>query len=187
MNFCYINDNGRKGSVPHQRMVGTLLKILQHSEISIWKTFWTLAWIKIDNIHVALNGGRGVGAHGSWQRAGCVPATGSLDFLWLSLTQITESCIWEPWTGSPAIPKLGTIGTQQDSRCYLALFACRAASGLNIGLVSGARLVPHSSWVLALWLLFAGVWIEWPFLHGRKNFCSYKAILRFLWQKTQRS
>ena len=28
-------------------------------------------------------------------------------------------------------------------------------------------------------MLFAGVWIEWPFLHGRKNFCSYKAILRF--------
>ena len=85
-----------------------------------------------------------------------------------------------PEMGSPAIPKLGTIGTQQDSRCYLALFACQVASGLNIGLVSGARLVPHSSWVLALWLLFAGVWIEWPFLHGRKNFCSYIAILRFL-------
>ena len=88
--------------------------------------------------------------------------------------------------GSPAIPKLGTIGTQQDSRCYLALFACQAASGLNIGLVLGARLVPHSSWVLALWSLFAGVWIEWPFLHGRKNFCSYKAILRFLLRKNQR-
>ena len=109
-----------------------------------------------------------------------MPTTGSVDFLWLSLTQITESCIWDPSTGSPAIPKLGTIGTQQDSRCYLALFACQAASGLNIGVVSGARLVPHSSWVLALWSLFAGVLIEWPFLHGRKNFCSYKAILRFL-------
>ena len=37
--------------------------------------------------------------------------------------------------GSPAIPKLGKIGTQQDSRCYLALFACRTASGRDIGLV----------------------------------------------------
>ena len=48
--------------------------------------------------------------------------------LWLSFIQITESCIWEPWTGSPAIPKLGKTGTQQDSKCYLALFACQVAS-----------------------------------------------------------
>ena len=37
--------------------------------------------------------------------------------LWLSFIQITESCIWEPRTGSPAIPKLGKIGTRQDSKC----------------------------------------------------------------------
>ena len=105
--------------------------------------------------------------------------------LWLSFIQITESCIWEPWMGSPAIPKLGKIGTQQDSRCYLALFACRIASGSDIGLVLCAGLVPHSSWVLALWSLFAAVWIDLPFLDER-NFCSCKAILRFLSQKTQR-
>ena len=115
-----------------------------------------------DYFHVALNGDHGVGAHGSWQWAGCVPATRSVDFLWLSLTQITESCIWEPWMGSPAIPKLGKIGTQQDSRCYLALFACRTASGWH-RTGDGAVLVPRGSWVLALWSLFGNVWIDLPF------------------------
>ena len=32
------------------------------------------------------------------------PTPGLWFYLWLSLIQITESCIWDPSTGSPAIP-----------------------------------------------------------------------------------
>ena len=79
------------------------------------------------DFRMARNRGRGVGAH-VLVGPGQVPTAGSGFCLWLSLTQITESCIWEPWMGSPAIPKLGKTGTQQDSKCYLALFACQVAS-----------------------------------------------------------
>ena len=70
--------------------------------------------------------------------------------------------------GSPAIPKLGTIGTQQDSRCYLALFACRMASGWH-QTGDGAVLVPLGSWVFALWSLFGNVWTDLPFLVSNSN------------------
>ena len=50
-----------------------------------------------------LDGGRGVGAHVSLG-AGHVSDVGSGLCLWLSFTQVTESCNWEPRNWVPGIP-----------------------------------------------------------------------------------
>ena len=39
---------------------------------------------------------------------------------------------------------------------------------------AGAMLVPRVLWVLALWSLFAGVWIEWPFCMNVRIFVLIK-------------
>ena len=57
--------------------------------------FYSIRSTNCDDFQVAWNGGRSVGAH-VLVGAGQVPTAGSGFCLWLSLTQITESCIWEP-------------------------------------------------------------------------------------------
>ena len=59
-----------------------------------------------DNSHAAQNGGCGVGAHGPDRGSAVCPSLERF-CLWLSFTQITESCIWEPWNGEPSHPKIG--------------------------------------------------------------------------------
>ena len=66
--------------------------------------------------------------------AGCLPLGRGTSCGCLSPKQLNPAS-GNPEMGSPAIPKLEKIGTQQDSRCYLALFTCRTASGWDVGLV----------------------------------------------------
>ena len=66
--------------------------------------------------------------------AGCLPLGRGTSCGCLSPKQLNPAS-GNPEMGSPAIPKLGKIGTQQDSRCYLALFTCRMVSGWDVGLV----------------------------------------------------
>ena len=89
-------------------------------------------------------------------RAGLGPGTGLGFCLWLSFTQIAESCLWEP-------KDFGAQGSQGESlvgqRSYLALFASEAASGwglwplLGTGQYLGVHGCSHFSrcWCFLYW------------------------------------
>ena len=82
-------------------------------------------------------------------RAGLGPGTGLGFCLWLSFTQIAESCLWEPKIWSPGIPG-GIFGrTAQLSSLFCGW------GGFWVGPLAfvGYRAVPWGAWVLALWSL----------------------------------
>ena len=81
--------------------------------------------------------------------AGLGPGTGLRFCLWLSFTQIAESCLWEPKIWSPGIPG-GIFGrTAQLSSLFCGW------GGFWVGPLAfvGYRAVPWGAWVLALWSL----------------------------------
>ena len=82
-------------------------------------------------------------------RAGLGPGTGLRFCLWLSFTQIAESCLWEPKIWSPGIPG-GIFGrTAQLS----SLFCGWGGFGVGPLAFVGYREVPLGAWVLAPWSL----------------------------------
>ena len=84
-------------------------------------------------------------------RAGLGPGTGLRFCLWLSFTQIAESCLWEPKIWSPGIPG-GIFGRTAQ----LSSLIC-GWGGFWVGPLAfvGYRAVPWGAWVLALWSLSA--------------------------------
>ena len=92
-----------------------------------------------------------IGTYACSLRAGLGPGTGLGFCLWLSFTQIAESCLWEPKIWSPGIPG-GIFGRTAQ----LSSLICRWG-GFWVGPLAfvGYRAVPWGAWVLALWLLLA--------------------------------